>query len=68
MTQMKISMSSPDLTDADRQAVIDVINTPVLSMGKYTADFEKAFCDYTGAKYDHHHAIFVRGFVQCLTV
>jgi perosamine synthetase len=51
MTQMKISMSAPDLTDEDRQAVINVINTPVLSMGKYTADFEKAFCDYTGAKY-----------------
>jgi perosamine synthetase len=51
MTQMKISMSAPDLTDEDRQAVINVINTPVLSMGKYTADFEKAFCEYTGAKY-----------------
>ncbi len=55
MTQMKISMSAPDLNDADRQAVIDVINTPNLSMGKYTTDFEKAFCDYTGAK----HAISV---------
>src|SRR5512147_321064 len=52
---MKIPMSSPDLTDADRQAVIDVINTPILSMGKYTADFEKSFCDLTGAK----HAIAV---------
>jgi perosamine synthetase len=52
---MKISMSSPDLTDADRQAVLDVINTPILSMGKYTKDFEKAFCDLTGAK----HAISV---------
>lgn len=52
---MKISMSAPDLNDADRQAVIDVINTPNLSMGKYTTDFEKAFCDYTGAK----HAISV---------
>lgn len=48
---MKISMSSPDLTDEDRQAVINVINTPNLSMGKYTTDFEKSFCDYTGAKY-----------------
>jgi len=48
-------MSSPDLNDADRQAVINVINTPILSMGKYTADFEKAFCDLTGAK----HAIAV---------
>jgi perosamine synthetase len=55
MTQMKISMSAPDLNDADRQAVINVINTPNLSMGKYTTDFEKAFCDYTGAK----HAISV---------
>jgi perosamine synthetase len=51
MTQMKISMSAPDLNDADRQAVINVINTPNLSMGKYTTDFEKAFCDYTGAKH-----------------
>lgn len=48
---MKIPMSSPDLTDADRQAVINVINTPILSMGKYTVDFEKTFCDLTGAKY-----------------
>jgi len=48
-------MSSPDLNDADRQAVINVINTPILSMGKYTADFEKSFCDLTGAK----HAIAV---------
>jgi len=48
-------MSSPDLADADRQAVLDVINTPFLSMGKYTKDFEKAFCDLTGAK----HAISV---------
>jgi perosamine synthetase len=52
---MKIPMSSPDLTDADRQAVLDVINTPILSMGKYTKDFEKAFCDVTGAR----HAISV---------
>jgi dTDP-4-amino-4,6-dideoxygalactose transaminase len=55
MTQLKIPMSSPDLTDADRQAVIDVINTPNLSMGKYTPAFEKTFCDLTGAK----HAIAV---------
>ncbi len=44
-------MSSPDLTDADRQAVIDVIHTPILSMGKYTPEFEKAFCDLTGARH-----------------
>jgi perosamine synthetase len=55
MTQYKVPMSSPDLNDADRQAVINVINSPTLSMGKYTTDFEKSFCDLTGAK----HAISV---------
>ena len=48
-------MSSPDLTDADRQAVIDVINTPILSMGQRIREFEQAFCDQTGRK----HAIAV---------
>ncbi len=52
---MKISMSSPDLTDADRQAVIDVLNTSTLSMGQNTLNFEKSFCNLTGAK----HAISV---------
>jgi len=51
----KISMSSPDLTDAERQAVANVLNTPILSMGQYVKDFEQAFCDLTGAK----HAIAV---------
>ena len=55
MTQPKVPMSSPDLTDADRQAVLDVLNTPILSMGQHTPAFERAFCDLTGAK----HAIAV---------
>jgi dTDP-4-amino-4,6-dideoxygalactose transaminase len=46
---MKIPMSSPDLTDADRQAVQDVLNTPNLSMGPKIDAFERAFCDLTGA-------------------
>jgi len=45
---MKIPMSSPDLTDADRQAVIDVIHTPHLSMGQRILDFERIFCEQTG--------------------
>ncbi len=48
---MKIPMSSPDLTDAERQAVIDVINTPILSMGAQVPRFEQAFCELTGAKH-----------------
>ncbi len=55
MTLQKIPMSSPDLTDADRQAVMEVIHTPNLSLGPKVVEFEKVFCEYTGAK----HAIAV---------
>ena len=48
---MKIPMSSPDLIDADRQAVIDVLNTPNLSMGQRILDFEQTFCAQTGRKH-----------------
>jgi len=55
MAIQQIPMSSPDLSDADRQAVIDVINTPVLSMGGRILEFKQAFCQQTGRK----HAIAV---------
>ncbi len=48
---MKIRMSSPDLTEADRQAVLEVVNTPNLSMGPKIKAFEEAFCALTGAKH-----------------
>ena len=48
---MKIRMSSPDLTDADREAVNQVVQTPNLSMGPNIDAFERAFCDLTGAKH-----------------
>jgi perosamine synthetase len=51
----KIPMSSPDISDAEIQAVNDVIHSPMLSMGKYTPAFEQTFCVLTGAK----HAIAV---------
>ncbi len=41
-------MSSPDLTDIERQAVLDVLKTPNLSMGPQIQAFEKAFINYTG--------------------
>ncbi len=44
-------MSSPDLTDVERQAVQNVLNTPILSMGHWILDFEKSFRDLTGAKH-----------------
>ena len=48
---MKIPMSSPELNDADRQAVQDVLNTPNLSMGPKIEAFERAFCDLTGVQH-----------------
>ena len=47
----RIPMSSPDLTDAERQAVMDVLNTPNLSMGSQIQAFEESFCAYTGARH-----------------
>lgn len=48
---MKIPMSSPNLSDADRQAVMDVINTPILSMGQRIREFEQTFCDQIGRRH-----------------
>jgi dTDP-4-amino-4,6-dideoxygalactose transaminase len=48
---MKIHMSSPDLSDADRQAVQSVLETTQLSMGPKIKAFEDAFRALTGAKH-----------------
>ncbi len=50
-----VPMSSPDLTDAERHAVLAVLNTPNLSMGSQIDAFEQAFQEYTGMR----HAIAV---------
>ena len=44
-------MSSPDLTDTERQAVAGVLNTPNLSMGSQIQAFEKTFTDFTGLRH-----------------
>ena len=43
-------MSLPDLTDAERNAVLEVLQTPHLSMGPRIAEFEAAIAKYVGAK------------------
>lgn len=48
---MQIPMSSPDITAAERQAVQAVMDTPILSMGQRIKEFERTFCELTGAKY-----------------
>ncbi len=47
----KIPMSSPDLTEMERQAVQDVLNTPILSMGHWALDFEKAIREAAGVSH-----------------
>jgi dTDP-4-amino-4,6-dideoxygalactose transaminase len=52
---MTIPMSSPDLTEREVQAVLDVLRTPRLSMGPRQESFEAAVARRVGA----HHAIAV---------
>ena len=50
-----IPMSSPDLTDLEREAVAAVMRTPRLSMGPEVEAFEETLARYVGVK----HAIAV---------
>jgi perosamine synthetase len=49
--KMQIPMSSPDITDAEREAVAEVLQSPNLSMGTRIQNFEAAFQDYMGIKH-----------------
>ena len=51
----KVPLSSPDITDAEREAVAAVLDTPNLSMGPQYQAFEAGVAEYTGLK----HAISV---------
>jgi len=48
---MRIPLARPDITEQDIQAVVDVLKTPNLSLGPKLGEFEKAFCQFTGARY-----------------
>jgi len=39
------------LDEADKKAVLDVLESDFLTQGPAVAEFEKTICDYTGAKY-----------------
>ncbi|HLG28825.1 MAG TPA: DegT/DnrJ/EryC1/StrS family aminotransferase, partial [Candidatus Brocadiales bacterium] len=51
----EIPLSSPDLTDLERKAVWDVLNTRFLSLGPKLTEFEEKFAHYMGTR----HAIAV---------
>src|SRR4030067_1442159 len=50
-TTQAISMSSPDRTDQERQAVARVLETPNLSMGSQITAFEELIKAFTGSQH-----------------
>jgi perosamine synthetase len=50
-TTPQIPMSSPDLTDAERRAVAQVLSSPVLSIGPQVIAFEGEIAAYVGAPF-----------------
>jgi len=61
---VRIPLAKPEITDADRDAVMEVLRTPYLSTGPKVAEFERAVCQYTGAK----HAVAVNSGTSALQV
>src|SRR3989344_7795083 len=47
----KIPLSKPDITEKEKKAVLGVLNTPHLSLGKKYLEFEKLMAKFTGVKY-----------------
>jgi perosamine synthetase len=48
---VRIPLAKPEITDADRECVMNVLRTSQLSMGPKLREFEEAICEYTGSKY-----------------
>ncbi len=48
---MQIPLSSPDITDLEREAVLNVLKTPYLSLGPKLPEFEEKIATYTGVKH-----------------
>lgn len=51
MSTPSIPLSGPDVSDADIQAVVDVLKTPRLSLGPKLSEFEEAMASYVGTKH-----------------
>ncbi len=45
---MRIPLSAPDITEADIEAVVNVLRTPRLSIGPRMADFEESIANFAG--------------------
>ena len=51
MDEMQVPLSSPDITEEEIQAVVDVMRTRHLSLGPKGPEFERAFCHYLGVEH-----------------
>ncbi|MCP5109180.1 MAG: DegT/DnrJ/EryC1/StrS family aminotransferase [bacterium] len=48
---MNIPLSNPDITDVERNAVLEVLNTTSLSLGPRLPEFEQVVAQYAGVKH-----------------
>jgi len=48
LNRMQVPLSRPSITQADIAAVLEVLNSPSLSLGPKLAAFERAMADYSG--------------------
>ena len=49
--EMKIPLSRPDITAFERRAVLDVLESPDLSLGPKLGEFEQAMAKYVGVRH-----------------
>src|SRR3989344_7506030 len=47
----RIPLSKPDITEQEKKAVLEVLNTSRLSLGKKYIEFQKIMADFAGVKY-----------------
>ncbi len=48
---LKLSLSRPDITDLERERVLEVLRTPDLSLGPRLGEFETKLAAYVGSKH-----------------
>jgi perosamine synthetase len=51
MKPVKIPLSRPDITQKDIDSVVEVLNTPNLSLGPKLSEFERKLAEFTGTQY-----------------
>lgn len=51
MDKLQVPLSSPDITEAEIEAVVEVLRTRHLSLGPKGPEFERTFCHYLGVEH-----------------